>query len=45
MRKFPEAVKKGVEALMQEAREYQRQEMSRIVVPGADAANKILNKP
>ena len=45
VQKFPEAVQKGVEALMQEAREMQRQEMSRIVVPGADAANKILHKP
>lgn len=45
VKNFPEAVQKGVEALMEEAREMQRQEMSRIVVPGAEAANKILHKP
>ena len=33
---FPEAVQQGVERLIEEAREYQRQEASRIVVPGRD---------
>jgi hypothetical protein len=32
--KFPEAVKLGVERLMEEVREVQRREASRIVVPG-----------
>ena len=32
--KFPEAVKQGVERLIEEAREIQRREASRIVVPG-----------
>jgi len=42
---YPQAVQAGIEALMDEARELQRQEMNRIVVPGADTANKILHKP
>ena len=33
--KFPEAVQAAVERLMDEARELQRREMSRIVVPGS----------
>lgn len=40
--RFPDAVQAGIEALMEEAREIQRQEASRIVMPGADATNKIL---
>jgi hypothetical protein len=40
--KYPQAVQEGIEALMEEAREIQRQEMSRIVVPDAAAAGKIL---
>ncbi len=40
--KFPEAIRSAIEALMDEARELQRQEMSRIVVPGAEATSKIL---
>lgn len=40
--KYPEAVQAGIEALMEEARELQRQEASRIVVPGAETASKIL---
>jgi len=32
--KFPEAVQQAVEALIEQAREMQRQEASRIVVPG-----------
>jgi hypothetical protein len=38
IRKFPEAAQAAVEQLMEEAREMQRQEASRIVVPGADKA-------
>ena len=34
MAKFPEAVNEAVERLIEEAREYQRREASRIVVPG-----------
>jgi hypothetical protein len=32
--KFPEAIKKGVEAMIEEAKQIQRDEASRIVVPG-----------
>lgn len=39
---FPGAIRVAVDQLMDEAREMRRQEMSRIVVPGADAAGKIL---
>ena len=39
---YPAAVQAGIEALMEEAREMQRQEMSRIVVPNAETASKIL---
>lgn len=41
---FPAAIQAGIEALMEEAREIQRQEASRIVMPGAEATNKILGK-
>ena len=34
-RKFPDAIQAAVERLVEEAREMQRREMSRIVVPGA----------
>jgi hypothetical protein len=43
--KFHEAIQSAIEALMDEAREAQRQEMSRIVVPGAEATSKILSGP
>jgi hypothetical protein len=33
--KFPEEIGHAVERLLEEAREYQRQEASRIIVPGA----------
>jgi hypothetical protein len=33
---FPECVKKAVEQMVEEAREYQRREASRIVVPGQE---------
>lgn len=38
---FPAAIKKAVEQLIAEAREYQRQEASRIVVPDAKTAGGI----
>ena len=34
IQKFPEAIKQGIETMMEEAKEMQRQEASRIVVPG-----------
>ena len=40
--KFPAAIKDAVDQLMAEARELQRQEMSRIVVPGAETTSKII---
>lgn len=39
--KFPEAVNVAVERLMEEAREIQRREASRIVVPGQPPPGKI----
>lgn len=39
--KFPEAVNAAVERLMEEAREIQRREASRIVVPGQPPPGKI----
>jgi hypothetical protein len=41
--KFPEAIRTAIQNLMDEAREMQRQEASRIVVPGAEATSKILS--
>lgn len=41
IKEFPAAIKKGVEQLVEEAREYQRQEASRIVVPDAKTASSI----
>jgi len=38
--KFPDAVKASVENLVNEAKEYQRQEASRIVVPGQEQAGR-----
>ncbi|RMF75450.1 MAG: hypothetical protein D6738_03760 [Acidobacteria bacterium] len=43
--KFPEAVRRGVEDMMQELRELQRQQSSRIVVPGQNISPDILKKP
>ena len=40
--KYPQAVQAGIEALMEEAKEMQRQEASKIVMPGAEATSKIL---
>jgi hypothetical protein len=42
MEKFPAAIKRAVERLMEEAREIQRQEASRIVVPNAPAVGRII---
>jgi hypothetical protein len=39
---FPAAVQAAVEAMIDEVKELQRREMSRIVVPGAETASKIL---
>ena len=39
--KFPEAVNQAVERLMEEAREIQRREASRIVVPGQPPPGKL----
>ena len=36
LEKFPDAVRIAVDKLVEDAREYQRQEASRIVVPGRD---------
>ncbi len=40
--KYPEAIRGAVEAMIEEVKELQRKEMSRIVVPGAETASKIL---
>ena len=42
MEKFPAAIQTAVEAMIDEVKELQRKEMSRIVVPGADTTSKIL---
>ncbi len=41
VKEFPTAIKRAVEQLIEEAREYQRQEASRIVVPDAKTASSI----
>jgi len=41
--KFPEAIKLAVDDMIEEVKELQRKEMSRIVVPGANATSKILS--
>lgn len=43
--KFPAAIEEAVAGMMDELRDLQRREMSRIVVPGADTASKILGGP
>ena len=35
LEKFPDAIKEGIDRMIEEAKELQRQESSRIVVPGA----------
>lgn len=42
MQKFPEAIRKAVDELMDEARDMQRKELSRIVVPDAQTSSKII---
>ena len=42
IQKFPAAIQTAVEAMIEEVKELQRKEMSRIVVPGADTTSKIL---
>jgi hypothetical protein len=39
---FPAAIQTAVEVMIDEVKELQRKEMSRIVVPGAETASKIL---
>ena len=43
--KFPEAIQAAIEAMVEEAREAQRQEASRIVAPSAAATSKIITGP
>jgi hypothetical protein len=40
--KFPEAVQVAVEKMIEEAREMQRQEANKIVIPGQEEVNKII---
>jgi hypothetical protein len=40
--RFPAAIQTAVEAMIDEVKDLQRKEMSRIVVPGADTTSKIL---
>ena len=42
MERFPAAVQRAVEAMIDEVKELQRKEMSRIVVPGATTTSKII---
>ena len=42
MEKFPAAVRQAVERLVEDAREIQRQEASRIIVPNAPAMGRIV---
>ena len=45
IKKFPDAVRSSVEKLVNEAKEYQRQESSRIVIPGSDQTGRGLVMP
>ena len=40
--RFPAAIQTAVEAMIDEVKDIQRKEMSRIVVPGADTTSKII---
>jgi len=40
--RFPAAIQTAVEAMIDEVKEHQRKEMSRIVVPGAETTSKII---
>jgi hypothetical protein len=42
VRRFPEAVAKGIEEMVEEVKEMQRREASKIVVPGVEATRKIV---
>jgi len=42
IRLFPAAIQTAVEAMIDEVKELQRKEMSRIVVPGAETTSKIV---
>jgi hypothetical protein len=42
LERFPAAIQAAVEAMIDEVKELQRKEMSKIVVPGADTTSKIL---
>ena len=42
LERFPAAIQRAVEAMISEVKELQRKEMSRIVVPGAEATSKIV---
>lgn len=42
LERFPAAIQRAVEAMISEVKELQRKEMSRIVVPGAEATSKII---
>ena len=42
LERFPEAVQRGVEALLEEARQLQHDEASRIVVPSVAPRGKII---
>ena len=42
MERFPAAIQTAVEAMINEVKELQRKEMSRIVVPGAATTSKIV---
>ena len=42
MEGFPDAVNQAVERMIEEAREIQRQEASRIVIPGRETGGKII---
>ena len=42
MEKFPQAINKAVDKMIEEAKELQRQQASRIVVPGASEVSKII---
>jgi hypothetical protein len=42
LERFPAAIQVAVEAMVDEVKELQRKEMSRIVVPGAEATSKII---
>jgi hypothetical protein len=42
MDKFPQAINEAVDRMIEEAKEIQRQQASRIVVPGANDVSKII---